>query len=142
MQPVISSFMFSEDTKETNLPNGGVGGVNIINPQNIIRPAFVPGSYSFSVSIGLLSVDPEREHTLQFKLISKNAENVIDTGVIQLPKGIEFDNTLPKEANGFMFNMNFRNVPFRHSGTYTGSVLFDNETLGNYPLVVYPQELV
>ncbi|UAL46838.1 hypothetical protein K7887_18530 [Sutcliffiella horikoshii] len=77
MKPYVTTFAFSDDVKEMPNQNGGAT-MHVINPQNLFRPHFVPGTYSFAVTFGFLGVDPERKHKLSFQFLSPNsAENAL-----------------------------------------------------------------
>lgn len=142
MKPVISSFIFSDDTQQ--VPSHGNNGsvLHIINPQNVLRPQFIPGGHSFSVSIGVLKMDPKNSHTIEFQLISPTGQIAIDTKKIEIPSNEGFDKNMPSEAGGVMINLDFRNFPFREKGEFKGLVLVDGTSIGEYPLIIFPQEWV
>ncbi|SEU04044.1 hypothetical protein SAMN05421676_11580 [Salinibacillus kushneri] len=140
MQPVISSFTFSEDSQNSTNQNGRGNALHVINPQNLFRPPFIPCTFSFSVTFGVISLNPNIDSSLEFRLISPNQEVVVSTNEVNIPKNSNFDSTLPEEANGFMFNFDFRNVPLRESGKYTANILINEEVIGEFPLMVHPKE--
>lgn len=137
MKPILSSFMFSEDTQQ--MPSTGGVTQTIISPQNMIRPLSIPSSYSFSVTFGVIKVKPNSEHLLQFQLKNPSGSIAADSNEIRLPTSPDSDKNLPPEANGLMMNFNFRNVGLREVGEYKGVVTFDGEVIGEFPLQVYPQ---
>lgn len=140
MKPIISGFMFFDDIEQ--LPNaGGAPGasLHLINPQNVIRPQFIPSGYSFAVAFSLLQIDPKKEHILSFKFRNPKGEYVLNAENINVAKNSAFDDNLPKEAAGLMFNFNFRNVPLTEEGVYVGLVYVDDELIGEFPLHVYAQ---
>ncbi|SEB15658.1 hypothetical protein SAMN05421743_12128 [Thalassobacillus cyri] len=140
MDVTITSFTFSEDSQNVSNPSGKGNTLQLINPQNLFRPPFIPCTYSFSVTCGLIKIDPHKTHTVQFILESPEGDTPIKTDPINVPKNNNFDASLPDEANGFVFNLDFRNVPFKVKGEYKGKIIFNNELLGEYPLMFYPQE--
>lgn len=144
MKPYITTFAFSDDVKEQPQPNGN-RTLDIINPQNLFRPLFIPGTYTFSVTFGLLGIDPNTSHKLDFQIKHSEVdeEALVNIEGADLAPNLEFLNSgLPNEANGFIFNMDFRNLPFRHEGKYIATVSLDGLSLGEFPLLVYPLEKI
>ena len=140
MEPYLSTFAFSNDINQIN--DGQSQVTNIINPQNLFRPTFVPGTFSFAVTFGILGMDPDKEHTLQYIMTSPNGEAIVQTQEVKIERNPSFDTSiLPKEANGFIFNMDFRNLAFREKGKYIAHVIVNDHEVGSIPVMVYPQEL-
>ena len=138
MKPVLSSFIFSEDTQQITNPAGST--LHIVNPLNLIRPQFIPSGYSFSVSFGILKIDPKRDYKIQFQLLHPSGNIAVDTNEINLTSPPIADQTLPSDSHGAMLNFDFRNVPLREIGEYKGVVKVDGEVIGEYPLYVSPLE--
>jgi hypothetical protein len=138
----LTTFVFSEDTNQELVNQNKI--LHVINPQNVFRPQFVPSAFSFSVTFGLIDLDPDKKNTIRFTLNApnENEKYVVDTGNIDLDPNHAFDRRLPIEANGFMMNMDFRNVPFRIEGKYLAKVNVNGELVGEYPVFVYGQEQI
>lgn len=139
--PQITTFMYSEGTVHEQIPNGQ--RLHIVSPLITFRPIFVPGTFSFSVNVGILDIDIEKEHTLQIKFLSPLDSDapVVDSGVIPLPRNV--DPTLyeiPPEMRGLMLNLGFQNVIFRTEGIYKTEVIFDGDILGEFPIHVKGKE--
>lgn len=139
--PRITTFMYSEGTLHEPIPNGQ--RLHVVSPLITFTPVFIPGTMSFSVTIGLLDIDIEKEHTLQLKFISPilDEDAVIDTGVVDVPRNIDpsmFE--LPPDMRGIILNLGFQNVVFRHEGIYKTQVFFDGDSLGEYPIQVKGKE--
>lgn len=142
MKPIITSFIFSEDTEQAFNPGAKGNILHIVNPLHLIRPQFIPSAYTFSITFGLKGLDPDSEHNIRFQLLTPSGSSAMDTNDISLPKNTGFDRNLPKDVNGLMLNLDFRNVALREIGEYKGIVFVNNEAIGNYPLDVYPEETV
>ncbi|MEY9975699.1 hypothetical protein [Lysinibacillus sp. RC79] len=138
MKPIISSFMFFDDSQ--HIPNSGAPGMSmhLINPQNTIKTPFIPSSFSFAVAFGIVSIDTEQSHVLSFQLIDPEGNFVVDTSEIQLNAEPGNNDNIPIEARGYNFNLNLRNVQLQYKGKYTGRVTVDHEIIGEFPLFVYP----
>ncbi|WP_028392712.1 hypothetical protein [Bacillus cihuensis] len=140
MKPIVTTFAFSNDVKQQTM-DGNVQSIQVIDPQNVFRPTFIPGTFSFAVTFGVLGLDPDKKNVLRFEIKDPNEVNVVETPHIDIPPNINFDDSiLPKESNGFIFNMDFRNIAFRLEGKYTAYIHVNHENIGGFPVLVYPQE--
>lgn len=138
MKPIISSFMFSDETQNVQTQPQSAS-LHLINPLNVIRPHFVPGSYTFAMSFGILRLLLTQSHNLQIIMKSPSGKISLDTGVIYISQPAPVEDDLPLEAHGMMFNFNFRNVPFEENGEYLTTIIIDEQEIGEYPLFVYQQ---
>lgn len=142
MKPYVTTFVLSEDIKEMQ-NNDNTKVINIWNPLHLIRPPFMPGTYSFALSFGIMGIEPHKSHTLGLKIVSPNENdeplvNIVDS---ELPPNNQFSGSgLPEEANGIMFNMDLRNIPFRVEGKYIAKIFFNGVILSEFPFLVYPLE--
>ncbi|WIL46020.1 hypothetical protein QP042_21755 [Bacillus bombysepticus] len=139
----LSTFVFSEDSKEVLNRNGQGTSLHIINPQNVFRPMFVPGAHSFSVTLGINGLDTSHKNSFQLIIRpeAKGSEATVNTDEIPLPPNPEGqDPILPKEAVGMMFNLDFRNVPFKIAGKYIAEIFVNGKLIEDKPLYVYPME--
>lgn len=139
MKPFVTTFAFSEDTKEIPNEHGQGSSIHIINPRNLLRLPFIPATPSFSVTVGIASVDPNLEHTFTFKILDPNRNEVLRTKDYPLQRKPHPDPSLPIESNGFYFNFNLRDVPLREAGKYLGVIYVNGEMIGEYALFVYPK---
>ena len=113
------------------------GGKNsIVNPLPILRPMYVPGMYSFGISVGIVDFNRYDEHTI--RIVFRNSESkqeVINTDILPLPQ--EAVNTsIPDDLQNIVLNMEFKNAVFDQEGTYETVVYFDEEEIGAYPIKV------
>ncbi len=123
IMPKISTFMYSEGAVNETVPNGQ--RLHIVAPLLIFTPMFIPGTLSFSVSMGIIGIDVDKDHIFQFKFKTPvNGEApLIDTGEINFPRVNDpsiYD--LPLDMRGIMLNFGFQNVVFRNEGTYISEV--------------------
>lgn len=139
MKPIVSSFVFTEDMSNIPNNNGPGSSVQLINPINLIRPPFIPGTYSFCVTIGLVKLDPNREYILKFDLKSPDNYIVMSTGDVNVTRQPNVDTSIPPEANGVFLNLNLRNVTLMKQGEYKGIISVDGDPINEFPLYVYPK---
>lgn len=130
--PRITAFVYCENVQNENTQLGPKS--NIISPMSVLRPMFIPGTFSFSIFISLLDVKIEESHI--FRIVFTNGiKDIVDTKNVNIPAhNIESD--LPEFERGFMFSMDFRNVVFENEGSYTSKVYFDDMPIGEYPIYV------
>lgn len=137
--PHITTFMYSEGHFQENTPNGPKP--HVVAPLLVLTPFFIPGTLSFSVTLGILEVDIERENKLNLKFINPVGEIIIDTGELKLPI-INDPNifSLPQDMRGMTLCVGFQNAVFRTEGTYKTQVFFNEELLGEFPIKVRGKE--
>ncbi|TKA02503.1 hypothetical protein FA950_20760 [Bacillus thuringiensis] len=127
--PHLSTFAISDDSSQIMTPDGPV--LQIINPQNLFRLPFIPGTFSFCVTLGILDLNPELDHTV--KLVIKSAEHTdyiaLDSNNMVVPRNPTFNKDIPMEAHGVLFNLDFRNLPFRYEGKYIAEVHVDDKLI-------------
>lgn len=137
---VLSTFVMSDDSNQVPNPNGQGSMLQVVNPQNIFRPMFVPGGHSFSVTFGFLEIDPKQKHNINFFIVSSSGETIVNIENIEVPPNAPRDTSIPEEATGLMLNFDLRNVPFRIEGKYEARIIFDGQLLDSKPFYVFKQE--
>lgn len=135
----ISSFMLCESSQ--NLPNGKGGIVQqLIGPITALRPQFIPGNYSFSVSVGVVGIDMQKENSMRFVLKAPSGTLLNDLGEAPLPVAAP-DNTLPAEYCGFVACIDFRNVVIPEAGIYSLDVYINGELIGTKDIPIYERSV-
>ncbi len=130
--PYISTFMYCENTQIENTPEGKM---HITGPMHIITPMFIPSMFSFCVAFGVLDLSLDKQHSLRYIFKDPSGEIVVDTNDIHLPiQELKID--LPKDMNGMLLNMDFRNIALRIEGEYKSEVFIDGQSLGVFPIKV------
>ncbi|MFB9859611.1 DUF6941 family protein [Salinicoccus siamensis] len=138
--PKITTFVYAEEISNTR-----DNKLNIVNPLNVFRPAFVPGMFSFSVVIGIIGLDvTQGKHTLRIKFYGEDQKEtpLIDTGYVPLEDVPTGPLSLPSELRGMMGSMDFRNVVMKSEGVYITEVFVDGDLLGEFPIHVLAGESV
>lgn len=129
--PRIATFVYSEGSAHQG---ENKEKLFLENPQYLFQSEFIPSLFSFSVSFGIADLDNSKENELRFIFSDPQEETLIESDLISLPTG--FDEDLPPELRGFMFNMNFRNVRFEHEGYYCSEIFINGESVGKFPIYV------
>ncbi|OPA18218.1 DUF6941 family protein [Bacillus cereus] len=127
--PHLSTFAFSDDSSQVMTSEGPV--LQIINPQNLFTIPFIPGTFSFSVTLGILDLNPHKDHAV--KLVIRNAEHeeyvVLDSKDMVVPRNPNFNSSIPEGAHGVLFNLDFRNLPFKKEGKYVAEIYVDHNKI-------------
>lgn len=128
----ISTFVYCEGVQNENTPKTVKN--NIIGPMNVLRPMYIPGTFSFSIFVSILGVDLNQDHNLRITF-SYEESIIVDTGN-SLLAAQKLESDLPESERGFMLNMDLRNVVLKKEGSYKTSVYLDENLLGEYPIYV------
>lgn len=132
--PYVSLFVYSDGTKTENHPQPEM---HIINPKIIFTPMFIPGQYSFDVTVGIMELDTEKEeHTARYTFSGPDGGIIINSGGIRLQKTEQPQKNLPPDMRGGIISLDFRNVILNKNGTYKSEVFCDGESLGDFPISV------
>jgi len=118
----VAFFVYSEGIQPGPPPT-------INAPIMLIAPASIPGNYSFAISFGVQGVDVKKSNKLQVVFCDPNDNPVQDTGVIELPANAQQENAAGEELQGFVLNMDFRNMLLEMSGEYSTKIMFNNEII-------------
>lgn len=118
------------------LPDGETNVPALISPQITLRPQFIPGNFSFGISVGVAGVDLRKENRVRMT-ISDPKENLIQVlGDNELPKAPDED-TMPLEFQGFTLIIDVRNLPIQCEGEYIFSLFLNGERIGTQKIPVF-----
>lgn len=134
----VSTFMYSEDTISDPTPQGP--RLNVVNPQLVFRPMFLPSLFSFAITFGISGIDNSQEHKFKFLFFAPNDVELLINSEFMLPINTEEKAELPLEERGVMMNMNLRNVPFKVEGVYNSELIVDGVSLGKFSIYVKGKE--
>lgn len=132
----VSTFVYAQDSNTE--PNGSGGNdLHLINPQHIFTPPFMPSLFSFVIMFGILGIEQSSTNKIRIVFRGPNPEEapLVDSGEFDYPannQGV----SLPIEMQGFLMNLNLRNVPFKHEGVYTTEIFANGKSLGVFPIQV------
>lgn len=126
----ITTFMYCEEAGVEN------NKTIISNPLLNLTLKYIPGTFSFNISVGIIDVDTKISHVMQ--VIMRHCETgkeVINTEELNIPPSQDEDK-LPRELRGALLNLGFKNVDFTEQGKYETQITWDREDLGCYPIQV------
>lgn len=111
---------------------------NLVAPQIALRPRFVPGNFSFALSVGISGVDLQKENRMRFTITTPEGRLLQDSGETELPK-IPIKDTMPAEYQGFVINMDIRNLVIENEGAYSFALYINGECIGTHTIPIFKQ---
>ena len=128
--------MLCDSINTVPVPEGGILQ-QLISPQAILRPQFIPGNFSFGIAVGIQGVDLQITNRIRFTITDPNGEVVQDSSTEVSPMPENIKETMPKEYQGFLMNTDIRNLVIRESGEYLFSIFINNELVGTQSVPVF-----
>lgn len=133
--PKISTFMYCEQAGiDQNTQKTIING-----PLHIFTPPFVPSVFSFSIVFGVIGFEGTEENVINLKFLNWDGKVLVDTGEIIVNaenQHHEEKTPLPSEAQGFIANMDFRNVVMDSEGIYKTQIYINHKLEGEFPIQV------
>lgn len=130
----ITMFMLGESVASVNTTNGETP--HLVNPLVALRPAYIPGNFSFGASLGVQGVDPNVTNRIRFEIQSPSGEVVQQSPEIPLPSHEE-DPILPLEYQGLALTLDIRNMRIPEEGLYKFCLFINGEMLDPQNFAVY-----
>ena len=131
----ISSFIICDTIVNLMTPQGD-SVPQLVSPQPVLRPPFIPGSFSFGISIGVIDVEFQEVNTIKVIIVSPKGEETYNSGEINL-ESIPQDELLPKEYQGFILSIDVRNMIIDQDGVYSVEIFVNNESVGRREIPVF-----
>lgn len=132
----LAMFMLCDSINNSPNPHGTGAIPSLVSPCVVLRPLFVPGTFSFGITVGVRGVDLENPMELKMQIVSPTGQTVQDFGQAQLPPlGIE--DTMPKAYQGFMMNLDIRNMPVPEEGVYHFQIELNGNALETQEIPIY-----
>lgn len=103
-------------------------------PLNIIRPPFIPSTYSFSIVFSIMDIDPREKHHIRIIFKSPSGKKVFESD-FETPVR-KMTEEVPVEYIGFTANIKLQNIPLEEEGHFESILIFNEERLGKYPIPV------
>lgn len=133
----ITVFMLCDSINNIPIPSGGVLQ-QLVSPQLVLRPQFVPGTFSFGIAVGIQGVNLHIINRVRFTISDSHGEIVQDSGISEFPPIPEdVPETMPGEHQGFLMNMDIRNLVVHENGEYIFSIYINDELIGTQSVPIY-----
>ena len=131
----LTYFMLYESGQNIILPDGA-SVFQGLNPVMVLRPNFIPTNFSFACTFAIQNMDLQADYNIVILIKDSNdAEIARNESVI--PKDYKSDSYLPKQYNGYIFNMNLHNVVFVKEDAYRFVIYLNGEFCGERIIPVY-----
>lgn len=130
-------FMLCDSINNIPIPSGGVLQ-QLVSPQVVLRPQFVPGNFSFGIAVGVQDVNLHVTNRIRFTISDSRGTIIQDSGISEFPPIPENSpEAMPVEYQGFLMNMDIRNLVIRENGVYLFSIYVNDELAGTQSVPIY-----
>ena len=133
--PSISMFLVCDSINNIT-PQPNVNIPQLMGPQCVLRPQYIPGAFSFGLAVGVIGIDSSAENSIRFTISDPDKRIVQDSGKNVFPP-LGNDDTMPKEYQGFMLSLDIRNLPVEKEGVYTFTLYVNDIEIGSNIIPIY-----
>lgn len=123
----VTMFALCDSVNNVQGPQGRML-TTLVEPRVVLRPLYIPGNFSFGVTVGVCGVDLDKPASILVKILGPDGDTAYQLGELTVPAS-GGDSTLPRAYHGFMFNMDIRNMPVKAEGTYKFVLTVNGEDL-------------
>lgn len=137
MSPKIAYFVYSEGVSSEPV-KGAAGLANgqrlvIHGALAILRPAYIPGQFSFYVNVAFRGMNLTEPHSLRLEFGYE--DNILaETPILPIVLNDSIEVSLPQEEAHVLTSVAFTNVIIAKPGWYWTKVYFDGGFLGKYEI--------
>lgn len=133
--PNITMFLVCDSINNFS-PQPEINIPQLMGPQCVLRPQFIPGTFSFGLAVGVAGVDSNEQNTIRFTITNPAGAIIQNSGDNVFPP-IGIDDTMPKEYQGFMLSLDIRNLLIEKEGVYTFTLYVNNVEIGHKEIPVF-----
>lgn len=129
----ITYFLICDTTNNAPMPGGM--GLNVVNPQLLLMPTYVPGNFSFAIVIGVQDIDTSSPARVKFELLSPGNKLIYKSLEMDLP-GVDMNN-VPSKYKGILMSFELRNVPIDEEGAYVLKLFINDQEVGQREIPIF-----
>ncbi len=133
--PELTMFTVCESVGNVS-PQPGVNIPQLMGPQTVLRPMFIPGSFSFGVSAGVIGINLKQSNSVKFTIKTPTGQIVQASENAVFPPIFE-DDSLPQEYQGFMLTLDVRNMVVEEQGNYSFELFINDESVGSRAIPIF-----
>ena len=133
------SFVICDSIQNVPGPQGELVPT-IVAPQIALRPQFIPSYFSFAMALGVSDIDLRAENRMRLVILNPEGESIHDTGDSALPQ-VEDQDVLPREYQGFIANMDIRNLAILSEGEYKFVSYVNGDCIGEYGVPIFKRAM-
>jgi hypothetical protein len=130
----LSMFMLCNAINNLQQGNGSIP--QLIGPQTVLRPQFIPGNFSFGIAVGVTDVNLHENHKIRFIIADPDGKIVQDSGESDF-SAIEKADTLPAEYQGFALSIDIRNLIVEKEGAFKFELFMNGSTVGEHEIPIF-----
>ena len=130
----VTMFMLCDSVNNLPGPQGVIP--HLVAPQLVLRPMFIPGNFSFGISIGVQGLNLKVPTKLGFTITDPNGVVLQKAEDAEIP-AVEQVDTLPPEQQGLMLNLDIRNLVVQEEGVYKFTLRVNGEPLEDQSIPIY-----
>lgn len=130
----VTMFMLCDTVNNIPGPKGQIP--HLVAPQVVLRPMFIPGNFSFGIAIGVRGLNLQQPTKLKFTITAPDGTVLQDSDETEIP-AIGMGDTLPIEHQGFMMNLDIRNLVVQEEGLYKISLCVNGESLEEQEIPIF-----
>ncbi|WP_404988082.1 hypothetical protein [Clostridium culturomicium] len=124
----LKSFIYCEGIDTNITPNGPKP--SLVSPLAALTPMFIPSMYSFSIFMSIQHDELNCNNSFRIVFRKKDSDLLIVDSGSQLLPPLDHESDLPKEARGFMINMDLKNVVIKEEGMHICEVYINDILIG------------
>ena len=117
-------------------------GPQLISPQAILRPSFIPGNFSFGLSAAITGIKTSIPHSFYFHIKNPKGKIIHQSPVQNIPVDANIaSDDIPEKYQGIVMAIDVRNLPLEEEGEYQFSIIVDNSDTASHSFPIYKKEL-
>jgi len=133
--PSISSFILCDSIVNIQSPpNGNIP--QLISPQAVLRPPFIPGTFSFGIAMCIVGLQAQQRNIFMFQIHAPSGDIIQNSGEIDFGE-LPPDDSMPEKYNGFVVSSDIRNLEIRTEGEYTIELFINSNSIGKCIIPIY-----
>lgn len=132
---IVASYMLCDSINNVNLSNGTTVP-QLVMPKSVLRPQYIPSTFSFGISVSVWGMDLSKKNTMRFKISDPDGNTIQESNDNELPASVE-DSFLPEEYQGFTVSIDIRNLNISKSGVYKFALSINGEEICIKDIPVY-----
>lgn len=134
--PKISAFTLCDSVNNMPLPDGNFVPT-LINPQVVLKPQFLPTTFSFGFSVGILDMKPDIQNKVRLLIMDpEESKTVQDLGEIEIYPSLISQNQTDS-FSGCTITASVQNVPLEQQGIYKLRVLVNGQDIGSKDIPIF-----
>lgn len=133
--PKIASFILCDSIENINNSENEVM-TKLVSPQIVLRPQYIPSNFSFGMALGISEITLKNQNSMKFTIKSPKGKVIQDSGVNPLPI-INVEDTLEEKFQGFVINIDIRNLEISEAGIYKLEIFINDQTIGEENIPIF-----